>query len=56
MIFGADLARQCIEEGLVDEIFIHLLPTLLGDGIRLFGHPGAKPVDLETSRVTPAAR
>lgn len=52
VIFGANLARQCIAEGLIDEIFIHLLPTLLGDGIRLFGQPGAAPVDLETTSVT----
>ena len=34
-MFGADLARQCLEAGLIDEIVIHLAPILLGDGIRL---------------------
>jgi dihydrofolate reductase len=56
VIFGANLARQCIAEGLIDEIFIHLLPTLLGDGIRLFGQPGAAPVGLETTSVTQASQ
>lgn len=56
VIFGANLARQCIEEGLIDEIYIHLLPTLLGDGILLFGHPCAAPVDLETTSVTQAGQ
>jgi riboflavin biosynthesis pyrimidine reductase len=25
---------QCIQEGLIDEIVIHLAPVLLGDGVR----------------------
>ena len=56
VIFGANLARQCIAEGLVDEIFIHLLPVLLGDGTRLFGRPGAAPVNLEAVSVTRAGQ
>jgi dihydrofolate reductase len=40
MVIGADVARQCIEEGLIDEIVIHLVPTLLGDGVRFFSSPG----------------
>ena len=45
-IFGANLAAQCLEAGLIDEIVIHLAPLLLGDGIRLYG-AAAKRVDLE---------
>lgn len=56
VIFGANLAQQCLAEGLVDEIFIHLVPVLLGDGVRLFGHPGASPVDLEAASVTQAGQ
>jgi dihydrofolate reductase len=47
VVFGASIARQCIEDGLLDEIVIHLAPVLLGDGVRLFGGPGAPRVDLE---------
>jgi hypothetical protein len=32
-VFGAGLAGQCISAGLVDEIFVHLVPVLLGDGL-----------------------
>ena len=32
-VFGADVAAQCISAGLIDEIFVHLVPVLLGDGI-----------------------
>ncbi len=43
-IFGADIARQCVELGLIDEFYIHLVPVLLGGGVRLFDSPGSKPV------------
>jgi dihydrofolate reductase len=33
---GADVARQYLSSGLMDEMEIHLVPTLLGDGERLF--------------------
>lgn len=33
---GADVARQCLELGLVDEIQLHVVPVVLG-GPRLFG-------------------
>jgi dihydrofolate reductase len=47
VVFGASVARQCIEQGLLDEIVVHLAPVLLGDGVRLFGAPGGARVDLE---------
>jgi dihydrofolate reductase len=52
VIFGADVARQCLESGLLDELVIHLAPILLGDGVRLFGRPGAGRIDLERTSVT----
>jgi dihydrofolate reductase len=45
-IFGADVARQCLSAGLLDEIVIHLAPVLLGDGVRFYGAPPAGRVDL----------
>jgi dihydrofolate reductase len=33
---GANLSRQYLDAGLVDEMELHLVPTLLGDGERLF--------------------
>jgi dihydrofolate reductase len=35
---GANLSRQYLAAGLVDEIGIHLVPVLFGAGIRMFGH------------------
>jgi dihydrofolate reductase len=33
---GADIARQCLAAGLVDELQLHVVPLILGKGIRLF--------------------
>jgi dihydrofolate reductase len=30
-------AQQCLAVGLLDELFVHLAPVLLGDGVRLYG-------------------
>jgi dihydrofolate reductase len=38
---GGELARSFLEEDLVDELFIGVVPVLLGDGIR--GFPGKFP-------------
>jgi dihydrofolate reductase len=51
IVFGANLAAQCLRAGLLDEIVIHLVPILLGDGVRLYGAPGAEQVRLETTSV-----
>ena len=39
---GADVGRQLLALGLVDELQLHLVPLLVGDGLRLFlpGEPG----------------
>ena len=33
---GADIARQALAAGLVDELQLHVVPILVGDGVRLF--------------------
>jgi dihydrofolate reductase len=45
-ILGADVARQCLAAGLVDEVLVLVAPVLLGDGTRLFDWPGGQSVDL----------
>jgi dihydrofolate reductase len=55
-IFGADIARQCLEHGLLDEIVIHLAPVLLGGGVRLFGDPAAPRVPLERTHLGEAGQ
>jgi dihydrofolate reductase len=46
-ILGADVARQCLQRGLVDEILVFVLPVLLGDGTRFYSSPGLAAIDLE---------
>jgi dihydrofolate reductase len=45
-LLGASIDQQCLRLGLVDEIVIHLLPILLGQGIRLFDHFGPQSIEL----------
>jgi dihydrofolate reductase len=45
-ILGANVAGQCLERGLVDEILVYVLPVLLGDGISISA-PGLPRIDLE---------
>ncbi len=54
VVFGADVARQCIEAHLLDDVAIHVVPVLLGDGVRLFSRSGGDPVHLELSRISRA--
>jgi dihydrofolate reductase len=35
---GAEIARECADAGLLDLIQLHVVPVLLGKGIRLFEH------------------
>src|SRR5262245_26666988 len=44
---GADVAGQCLQRGLVDEIRVYVLPVLLGDGVRFYSSPGLARIDLE---------
>ena len=48
---GANTAQQCVKAGLLDEILIHLVPVLLGEGIRLFDHIGTEHIKLESTKV-----
>jgi dihydrofolate reductase len=46
-IASPDVAWQCLEAGLLDEVSLHIVPVLLGDGVPLFKQRGVKPVELE---------
>jgi dihydrofolate reductase len=48
---GADIGRQYIQAGLLDEISIHLVPVLFGSGKRMFEDLGDKHIQLETIEV-----
>ena len=45
-LLGGSISRQCLELGLVDEIQLHVVPILLGEGLSLFAGLG-KQLKLE---------
>ena len=51
MVHGANLAQSLLREGLLDEMEIHLIPVVLGDGRALFG---ADRIEVELTRVLDA--
>jgi dihydrofolate reductase len=56
VIFGANLAQQCLRDGLLDEIVIHLAPVLLGEGVRLYESAGTDPIHLVRTEVAPTGQ
>lgn len=48
---GANTAQQLMKAGLLDEVQIHLVPILLGDGRRLFEGLGSEPIEMERIRL-----
>ncbi len=42
LLLGANVVDQCIQAGLVDELLMHIVPELLGDGVRLFDVPALR--------------
>jgi dihydrofolate reductase len=53
-ILGANVAQQCLEADVLDEILVLIAPVLLGDGVRLFDRPGGTNVKLERISLTQA--
>jgi len=53
-IGGTKITQQGLQAGYVDEIQIHLVPVLLGAGIRLFDHLEDEQIALEKIRVIDA--
>jgi dihydrofolate reductase len=46
VVLGANIARQCLEARLLDEIIVHVAPVLVGGGVRLFERDGNDAVPL----------
>jgi dihydrofolate reductase len=55
-LMGTSAAQECLRLGLLDEIQIHLVPLLLGEGIRLFDHLGSDRITLEKLWVVDAPK
>jgi dihydrofolate reductase len=46
-IMSASIAQQCLKLGLLDEIYLDMVPVLLGGGVRLFDNLGPASIELE---------
>ncbi|HKF83145.1 MAG TPA: dihydrofolate reductase family protein [Solirubrobacterales bacterium] len=51
LVHGATVTQLALAAGVLDEIQIHLVPVLLGEGRRLFEHLGAEHIELEPVRL-----
>ena len=51
LVHGAGIAQRALAAGLLDELEIHLVPVLMGEGRRLFEHLGTGQRELERVRV-----
>jgi len=51
LVHGASVAQRTLIAGLLDELEIHLIPVLLGEGRPLFEHLGTEQRELERVRV-----
>jgi dihydrofolate reductase len=53
-VMGSAGVQQALQLGLLDEIHVHLVPVLLGGGVRLLDHLGPGPIELEGMGVVDA--
>jgi dihydrofolate reductase len=51
LVHGAATAQLALAAGLLDELELHVIPVLFGQGRRLFDHLGPEQIELERTRV-----
>jgi len=51
LVHGAGTAQLALAAGVLDELEIHVIPVLFGQGRRLFDHLGPEHIELERTRV-----
>jgi dihydrofolate reductase len=51
LVHGIGTARLALAAGVLDELEIHLVPVLLGQGLRLFDERGPEHIELERTRI-----
>jgi dihydrofolate reductase len=51
LVHGAGTAQLALAAGVLDEMEIHLIPVLLGQGRRLFDDRGPEHIELERTRI-----
>jgi dihydrofolate reductase len=51
-----DIAHQALKAGLLDELSLHIVPVLLGGGVRLFDRLGLEQIELECTQANNAKK
>jgi dihydrofolate reductase len=51
LVHGAGVAQLALTAGVLDELVIHLVPVLFGQGRRLFDNLSADQIELERTRI-----
>ena len=51
LVHGAGIAQLALAAGVVDEIELHVIPVLFGQGRRLFENLAAEQIELERTRI-----
>jgi dihydrofolate reductase len=51
LVHGVGTAQLALAAGVLDELEVHLVPVLLGQGRRLFDERGPEHIELERTRV-----
>jgi dihydrofolate reductase len=51
LVHGAGVAQLALAAGVLDELEIHLIPVLLGQGRRLFDERDPEHIELERTRI-----
>ena len=51
LVHGAGTAQLALAAGVLDEIELHVIPVLFGQGRRLFEGPAAERIELERTRI-----
>jgi dihydrofolate reductase len=51
LVHGAGTAQLALAAGVLDELEIHVVPVLLGQGCRLFDERGPEHIELERTRI-----
>ena len=51
LVHGIGTARHALDAGVLDELEIHLVPVLFGQGLRLFSERGPEQIELERTRI-----
>jgi dihydrofolate reductase len=54
LVHGVGCAQAALSAGVLDEVQLHLVPTILGEGRRLFEGIGCEPHEFELTRLVEA--